>query len=175
MSDPKLTVMRTIWGALLSGTVMFLVVGYVVISERHEVPAPEPLLLPVLAVTAVSLALGSVLLPPFLLRQAFAALKLVTTDAPSPGPSTARRRGKRFVDPQSIRSRLVLVAQPSFIIGMALAEAVAVHGFVLWFVGFEFAFIIPFFVVCWGLMLSKFPRPGAFEHTLEGVYDADLA
>jgi hypothetical protein len=174
MSDQKLMVMRTIWGALLGGTVMMFVVGYAVTSERQEALSPEAMLLPVFAVLALSMAGGSVFLPPFLLRQALAGLKLATTDVPSPGPST-RRRGKRFVDPQSIRSRLVMVAQPSFIIGMALSEAVAILGFVLWFLGFEVTLVIPFFVVCWGLMLSKFPRLATFEHTLQSVYDADLA
>lgn len=174
MNDQKLMVMRTIWAALLTGTVMFLVVGYVVTSGRQEALVPEPFLLPVLGFTALGLAAGSVLLPPVLLRQAFLALRLPTTEAPNPGPSSTRRRAKRFVDSGSVRSRLLLAAQPSFIVGMAMAEAVALHGFVLWFLGFELPLVIPFFAVCWGLMLSKFPRLSHFERALESAYDADL-
>jgi hypothetical protein len=58
---------------------------------------------------------------------------------------------------------------------MAMAEAVALHGFVLWFLGFDFAYVIPLFLVSWVLMVGKFPRLPAFERELEAVYDADLA
>jgi hypothetical protein len=174
MNDQKLMTMRILWAALLTGTVMFLVVGYIVTSQRSPVPQPEPSLLAVLGVTAIGLAVGSVTLPPFLLRQALRSLDLTISDAPSPGPSNTRRRARRFLDPAAARLALISRAQAPFIVGMALAEAVALHGFVLWFLEFELTLVLPFFVACWGLMLSKFPRVTALEHQLESIYDADL-
>lgn len=174
MNDQKLMVMRVIWGALLSGTVMFLAVGFLVVTQRAQTSPPTFILLPVLAASAFGLAVSSLALPPFLLRQALLGLKLPTTEVPSPGPSNTRRRGKRFADAADVRSRLVTVAQPSFIIGMALAEAVALHGFVLLFLGFDLALVVPFFVVCWGLMSAKFPRLHNFAQAAENAYDAEL-
>jgi len=57
---------------------------------------------------------------------------------------------------------------------MALAESVALMGFVLWFLGFPFLYAAPMFAVCIALMLSKFPRLDFYEAQLETAYDADL-
>lgn len=174
MNDDKLKVMRILWVALLSSPALFLVVGYLVVQERQEVLTPEPLLLPVLAATALGSAMASVLLPRVLLRPALLGLRLPLTDAPAPGPSRGRRRTRRFTDSSSARSKLLATVQTHFILGMALAESVALQGFVLWFLGFPFIYAAPFFAVSWGLMLVKFPRLPHYEQELEAAYDADL-
>ena len=176
MTAQRLNVMRILWAALFSGTLMFLVVGYLVVSQRPEALEPEAQLLPILGISALGLAAGSVLLPPFILRAALKGLGLLITAQPSPGPTPSGRRlrGRRFAEPETARSKLMVSAQTSFILGMALAEGVALHGFVLWFLGFSLSTALPFFVVCWALMVSKFPKLSTFEHELETVYDADL-
>lgn len=175
MGEPKLKVMRVLWAALLGQPLMLLVVGYLVISTREETLTPEPILLPVLGVVALGAAAASVVLPSTLIRPALLALKLPTTDAPAVGPSRGRRHARRFEDAAVARTRLLTTAQTFFIIGMALAESVGLMGFVLWFLGFPFAYVAPMFVVTLALMLSKFPRLSLFEAELEKVYDADLA
>jgi hypothetical protein len=50
-----------------------------------------------------------------------------------------------------------MLYQTTFILKMAMAEAVALFGFVLHFVGFPLAYALPFFVVCWALMIARFP------------------
>jgi hypothetical protein len=57
---------------------------------------------------------------------------------------------------------------------MALAEAVALNGFVLWFLGFPLTQAIGFFIVCWVLMIAHFPNPARYVQVLEKLYDADL-
>jgi hypothetical protein len=45
----------------------------------------------------------------------------------------------------------------SFILAMALAEAVAIYGMVLGFKGAPSSVVLPFFVGAWILMLIRFP------------------
>lgn len=175
MSEPKLRVMRILWAALLASPAMFLLVGYVVTAERQEQLTPEPFLLPVLGLAALGSAAASVVIPMVLLKPALLALRLPTTDAPSAGPSGGRRRPRRFVDATAALSGLLTAAQAPFIVGLAMAESVALLGFVLWFLGFAFVYVAPFFAVSWALLLSKFPRLVSFESALESTYDADLA
>jgi hypothetical protein len=61
------------------------------------------------------------------------------------------------------------------ILGLALAESVALFGLVLGQLGSPLPGVLPFFVVSWGLMLSKLPTERAIVQALEQVYDADLA
>lgn len=174
MSNPKLQTLRVLWAALMGSPAMFLIVGYVVTSQRSEVPTPEPLLLPVLGAAALGSAVASVILPLALLRPALLGLKLPLTDAPTVGPSGSRRRPRRFADASVARIRLLSAVQTPFILGMALAESVALMGFVLWFLGFAFLYVAPAFVISWALMVSKFPRLAFYEAQLETAYDADL-
>lgn len=175
MSNPKLQTLRVLWAALMGSPAMFLIVGYLVTKERQEVLTPDPILLPVLGAAALGSAVASVVLPQVLLKPALLALKLQLTDAPSVGPSRGRRRPRRFADADLARARLLMAVQTPFILGMALAESVALMGFVLWFQGFPFLHVAPTFVVSWGLMVSKFPRLAFYEQQLEAAYDADLA
>lgn len=175
MSQPQMQTLRVLWAALMASPAMLLVVGYVVISERQEVLTPDPILLPVLGAAALGSAAASVILPLILLKPALLALKLQLTDAPSVGPSRGRRRTHRFADAHAARARLLRAVQTPFILGMALAESVALMGFVLLFLGFPLLHVAPMFVVSWALMVSKFPRLAFYEQQLEAAYDADLS
>lgn len=174
MNEQRLNTLRILWAGLFGGTVMFLVVGYLVTSEREAVPSPEPVLSLAFVFSALNLAFGSVWVPAWLQRQSLTRLALVTTAGPCAGPSSERRRPKRFTDSKTARAQLLPTVQPAFIVGMAMVEAVALHGFVLWFLGMNLSFVLPFFVVCWALMVSKFPVLSRFERALENTYDASL-
>lgn len=175
MKRQKLNTLRILWAAHLGATLMFLVVGYLVVSQRGAVPPPEPLVSVGFTFAASSLALGSVWIPKWLQRQALKRLALPTIDAPFAGPSSERRRARRFTDANAARIQLLSAIQPVFVVDMAMAEAVATLGFVLWFLGLDVVFVLPFFIVCWALMASKFPVLSRFEGALEDAYDARLA
>lgn len=176
VSQNQLRVMRILWGALFASTLLFLISGYVAIGGREDAPSPDPLMLPVLAFASAGIAGASILFPRHLLRQSFRAAKYEVTDLPkeelmfrdTPG------RPRKFTDPEAVRKTLAPKVQTSFILGMALAEAVALNGFVLWFVGFPLTQTIGFFVVCWVLMLTHFPNADRDVQALEKLYDADL-
>ena len=176
MAQNQLMVIRILWVGLFVSTLLFLISGYVTVSSREDIPSPDPLLLPVLAFVSVGIAGASLLFPRRLLAQSFRAAKYEVADRPKeelmfkdiPG------RPRRFVNPEAVRKSLPPKVQTPFILSMALAEAVALNGFVLWFLGFPLSQTIGFFVVCWILMIAQFPNPARYVQALEKVYDADL-
>ncbi len=155
---------------------MFFAVGYILASQRGAASTPEFALLPVLAVAALGVALASILLPPVVLRRSLESLKLEVIELPAAERmfNDSPRRARRFKDGSSARVELFRHVQPAFLLGVALAEAVALFGLVLWLQGFHGVHVVGFFVVAWLLILSKFPKPAAFQRQLEAIYDADL-
>jgi F0F1-type ATP synthase membrane subunit c/vacuolar-type H+-ATPase subunit K len=176
MPQNQLMMMRIIWAALLFSTITFLVAGYVSISSRSEPLMPDPIMLPALALVSVGIAAASVQLPRHLLIQSFQAAKYEVNDLPKEERmfQEARGRARRFANPDAVRSSLGPKVQTPFILSMALAEAVALNGFVLWFLGFPLTQAIGFFIVCWVLMIAHFPNPARYVQVLEKLYDADL-
>ena len=60
------------------------------------------------------------------------------------------------------------------ILGMALAESIAICGFLVGFFGFDRVQAAPFFVVSFALMLLRFPRDSTIFGPLEAAYQATL-
>lgn len=174
MSEQRLKTLRVLWVGLLASPVLLLMCGYYFTRQQPNETPSEPTLLFVLGAAAVGSAVASVVLPRVMLTPALLALELPVTDAIAVGPSRGRRRARRFQDPRSARERLLSAALGPFVVGMALAEAVAFMGFLLWLLGFPFMYVGWMFVVCIVLMLSKFPRPEPYAAALEAAYDADL-
>lgn len=170
----KMRLLRILWAAISTTPAVMLLVGYLIIPADSAARDAQPFLLPALSVTAIGFAVASVVVPAAVLRTSLLGLKLSVTDSPSPGPSRGRRRARRFVDSDAARASSLSAAQPSFVMGLAMAESVALVGFVLWFLGFELMMVAPLFGVSWAVLLSKFPRLAQFEAVLERVYDADL-
>lgn len=171
----KMRLLRILWAAISTTPAVMLLVGYLVVPADRAARDAETFLLPALSIMAIGFAVGSVVLPAAVLKTSLLALKLPVTDSPSPGPTRGRRRSRRFVDSNAARVSLLSAAQPSFVMGLAMAESVALTGFVLWFLGFDLRMVAPLFGVSWAVLLSKFPRLAQFEAALERVYDADLA
>jgi hypothetical protein len=173
----KLQTMRIIWGALLMSTFMYLVVVFVV-QQNGTRPTEEisPLLAPAFALAAVGLAVASVVLPRAMLKTALLAKRWRIGELPAEQRLFSDRQGRSryFSDPQSVRGEAFPAQQTSFMVGMALAEAVALFGFMLLYLGFGWAWGTPFFVVCWGLMLTRFPSSKRLDQQIEQAYDADL-
>jgi hypothetical protein len=163
---PSLVTARILWGALLLSTVLFLVVLLVIRPDPPE--APQPMLLPVLALAAVASAAFSEIVPRMNYRQAARNVKLETEDEAIADPNrhasdvlpfreTTTVMRKVAKDPKAARQRAFMIYQTAFILKMALAESIALYGFILHFLGFPLTVALPFFVVCWILMLVRFP------------------
>lgn len=151
---PQPSVLPILWAALVAsvfiyGGVLFVVTGS---AAAAGTPAPEPVLLYALAGSAVVTASASIFLPRMLLAQAVRRTPRPTPGAPRPAGDPA---WGAYVT--------------SFILGMALAESVAVFGFVLGFLRFPPAEVVPFFAVSLGLMLTRFPGTERVREELENA------
>lgn len=127
----QLSVPRILWVALFVSTLLYLVVIGLTTVEGE--PHWQGLLLP-LAVAAVMMAGASLVAPRILLRQRSAQ----STDE----SSSTQAAGAYLV---------------ALILAMALAEAVAILGFILGVRGAPVTVVVPFFAVTWILMLMRFP------------------
>ena len=127
----QLAVPRILWAALFVSTLLYLAVIELTTVEGE--PNWQGLLLP-LAVAAVTTAGASLVAPRILLRQ---------RSSKSTDESSSTRAAGAYLN--------------SLILSMALAEAVAILGFVLGLRGAPVTVVMPFFVVTWILMLLRFP------------------
>lgn len=161
-----LQVPRILWAALIASTVVFLVVLLVL---RPAPPEPPPLMMfPGFAVTAVLLLVASVFVPRMTIRNAVLQSKPEVTEETIEDPAraasdvlpyrdTATLTRKVAKNPKKARRKALVIYQTSFILGMALSEAVALFGFVLHFLGFPLSWALPFFGACWISMALRFP------------------
>jgi hypothetical protein len=110
------------------------------------------------------------------LARGLRSLDLVTRERPPAERLFADRprRARVFGDPARARARTAVVFRTSHVLGMALAESVCLLGFVLKLLGGSWWVSLPFFLLTWVLLLTKFPRPTEVEAELERVYGADL-
>ena len=178
MGPEKLRVMRIIWAALLLSTLIYLVVALVVPPESTEELGREtsPLMPPAFAALAVALAAASIAVPRRMAKESLLQKRFALVDLAADKRmfSDAKGRARRFQDSGAARAEAFPALQTSFIVGMALAEAIALFGFVLLYLGFELSWGLPFFAVCWVLMAGRYPSPARLDQQLEEAYDADL-
>jgi len=167
--------LRILWGALFAATFIYLGV-LVFLAPAGEEIAPDVVLVPALALVASSTAGASLVLPGVLYRSALAGAEWTTREVPAPDASMLRGQPTSSVvvlsDPAgALRQARTLFLTP-FIIGMATAEAVALFGFVLGWLGHAPSVAFPFFAVSWALMLWHFPRDGRITGPVEEVAGA---
>ncbi len=155
-----------LWFALLSATFMFFGVLFVVVSVPPT--PPDFMLLPVFAFVAVTTLAMSEVVPRMAYVTAAKNIQLETTEeaVADPGRSasdvlpfreTNLKLRKVASKPAEARRRALAIYQTQFILKMAMAEAVALFGFVVRFLGFPLVYALPFFVACWIAMLLRFP------------------
>jgi F0F1-type ATP synthase membrane subunit c/vacuolar-type H+-ATPase subunit K len=123
----KLLVPRILWFALFLSTLIYLYVLEVTTVQGE--PSWEKLAMP-LCITAIGVGAGSLFGPRLLLKRGAA-------------------------NPEKGTPETLYVT--SFILAMALAEAVAIYGMILGFKGAPPMVVVPFFVATWILMLIRFP------------------
>ncbi len=154
---PSFATLRIIWGAILSSTVMFLVV-LGVIDRPDELE--NAMLLPIFGFVAASTAVSAVAFPEFLLRQTLTAKKgeIPTTEVPDPtAPPGFGKQHRVPSNPEAAHRSVLAAYSTKTILGCALSEAVCIFGFVLGFLGVSLPWVLPFFVVGWLAMGYNFP------------------
>jgi hypothetical protein len=174
---PILLVNRILWASILFACLISPVVLAVV--ERGLTEAREPVALPMLAALALTTAIMSRVLPPFVRRQAFAREQPRIEHQADPDSALALYRGaaptrRVFADREGARLLALRVQQTTSILGLALSEAVGLFGLVLGFMGFELWQAAPFFVVSSLLIVTLFPMERRAIRALEKHFEARL-
>lgn len=128
------------------------------VAARHADAVPPPFILP-FAVVGVANAVVAVWLPMMQYAKAAARKEFELAPDPTADMSGGYRGAPQmvFANPSNVILTLLPAYQTSFILGMAMAESVALFGAVLVNLGHPITVGIPFCVVALGLQLSKFP------------------
>lgn len=156
-----------LWGALFASTFVYLLVLFLV---PHPTTPEEPMMLYAIAAAAFMSAVMSIVMSRRFFQMALSRRRLEVREEPDTSQVQYRDQipmRRLFADPEAARRVAVTLHRVPFILGMALAESVAIFGFVLGFLGFPLPQFVPFFGVCWALMLFHFPRLGAIERAVE--------
>lgn len=169
-----LFVPRVLWIAMILSVLMFLVILQVVPLP----PAPlNPVMAPALALVAVLVAGASFVMPRLVLRQALAKAELRVIDEADPGAfgsfyREAAPRRRIFADRGAAVRAALAAYQTSFILSVALSEAVALFGFVLAFQGFAPVAWAPLYAAGLILIAIRFPTARRMLGPLEQAYNA---
>jgi len=160
----QLHTMRIIWGALLGAVLIYFGVLMAIAPNPSE--KPDPVMLYALGGMALSVAIVSQVLPRKMYARAVAKLKLEVVED---------QEGLLVVaNPQQARSKAYKLFQAPFIVSLAMAEAVAMFGFVLGFTGFPIPHTIPFFMVGMTLIGFQFPTASKVFSPIEAHIGARL-
>jgi hypothetical protein len=169
----RLRVARVLWGALLISVALFYVVVKVMRPDPNVGLAPH--LDQMLAIAAVLVAVTSVVLPRIAFVAGLKQLNLRTEERQGEPVGGFRESAPvtRFVaDPDEAILRAFGAYQSAFLVGMALAESIALFGFVLEFLGGSVLVASGYFVVAVALMATKFPRLTTIKAAIERATNA---
>ncbi len=173
-SEKNVAQLRILWFALFASTLTFLVVMFVATPQRSE-PPPMTLALP-LSLVGVMVAATSAVFPAAQYRTMLRSKQFeMSPDMTGDDPGSYRQAApfrNVFSNPDMVLRGVLPAFQTTTILGMALAEAVALLGFVLGFLGLPKAIAIPFFCVCWVLQLTKFPTLQKIVGPVEKLHNA---
>ena len=181
LQPPQVRTMQMIWGSLVVTTLLY---PFVVVSTGRAAaaePGPPALFYGVFALFSLSLGAMSLALPGLMQKRAARGAALVSglevDEAQRCEPEreqgfrdpAAARVERVFRDPQRAALTAARVYLTPFVVGAALAEAVANLGLVLAFLGAGIRPALPFFAAALGLLAARFPTTervlAAFEET----------
>lgn len=169
--DTMLRTTRVLYGALVTTTVLLAVVSFVV---QPNAPQPiQPFMEIYIAVAAVAVAVTSFILPAKTL--ATAATRTRMEIVPSGVSMEGLPLPPRFADPAGAARRAMAAAQTSFILSLALSEAVSLFGLVLHMLGAPRFVSLPFFVAGTVLAALRFPTVSRFVAPFERAHGASFA
>ena len=179
LTPHRLLTSRILWASLLSTNFIYLGVLAYVRDQRTPPPAPASALVMSLALVGLTNAVMSFVLPQLLYRRAATATRVETREGlmgdplgATQGFRAAAASGRVFSDEGAARRVAFQAYQSPFIVGMAMAEAVSLFGFVLGFLGAEWAQVLPFFAVGVAAQAVRFPTRRRVEGMFETVHGA---
>lgn len=169
--DAMLRTSRVLYGALVAATVLLAAISFIV---KPDVPQPiQPLVEIYIAVAAVGVAVTSFVFPAKALATSAARTRMEVV------PSGVTMEGlpmpPRFADPLGAARRAMAAAQTSFILSLALSEAVSLFGLVLHMLGAPRPVSLPFFVAGTVLAALRFPTLSRFVAPFERAHGASFA
>ncbi len=149
-------------------TLVYLMIMFV--ASPHRDAAPDRAMILALVICALASSALSLVLPEVMWKRSLSRLDLPTREARGSSASLVLRDEaptlKVYDDPEAARLAVTGCFFSPFILGMALAESVAIFGLILGFLGSPPTVSLPFFLVSWGLLATRFPREKA---TLEAA------
>lgn len=155
--------LRLLWASIFSS--LGILGGFAATLPPPEVEGDRTLLL-LFAAVAIGNAAMSFVLPMIIYRSGVRRANVPVDEVPDPDAAAAfagATRVRVFRDPVAARALARLHFQQSFILGLALSEAVGLLGFVLNRMGFPLLFALPFFLISGVLIAVRFPQEGAAE------------
>ncbi len=179
ISPQRLLTTRILWASLLASNFLYLGALAYVRANRTPPPPPVSALVVALALAGITNAVMSFVVPRLVYQRAALATRVdiregLTGDpmGATQGFRTAAASGRVFSDGGAARRVAFQAFQAPFIVGMAMAEAVSLFGFVLGFLGAEWAQVLPFFAVGIAAQAVRFPTARRVEGMFEAVHGA---
>lgn len=157
--------LRVLWAALLGSNAVYVMVSEVLRAQRPpDAPPVDVTMVGALGLASVVTAAVSVFLPAKLLRGAARGAHVGTRTElgadPRPSPQGFRRApptATAWDDPAAARDAALRAFRAPFIVGMALAESISIHGLVLAVLGAPRLTVAPFFALAVALQAARFP------------------
>jgi len=164
-------VIRILWLSLLASTFVYL--GVMFFAVQPPLEPPDQMMALALAMAGLSTAAVSLVMPRIMLKGSLSQMQLPTREVADPNASLVMREQAPkllvYEDLKAARGAVAAKFFTPFILGMAMSEAVVIYGLVLGFLGFAPTITLPFFVVGWALMLTRFPREDAILRQAEEI------
>ena len=176
--SPSLFTMQVLWGALIVTPGLHALVLVATHKVDAAEPGPDAVMVVSITVCALIVAALSVALPRVRARRGAALSKPATrddqtyTDQGDHGfrEAATATTTRVLADPAAAEQAAFRAAFTPFILGMALAEAIANFGFVLAFLGGGLRLAAPFFAASVALQAVRFPtRAGVLARYEEAV------
>jgi hypothetical protein len=153
---PALMTLRIVWGSLLASQFLLLVILNLAAPANAE--APDPMMVPMFALVALSSTVASFLVPRLVFRAGLSKLKFDKVEVPDPqAPPGFNKTVTVARDPERAFRQVFPLYTTRTILGCALGESVSLFGFVLKFLGFDWTMAAPFFVVGIAVCALQFP------------------
>jgi hypothetical protein len=156
---PQQRVLTILWAALLASVGIYLVVAYVVAEQMEPATEDSGTLVIAMAIAAVASAIASMVLPGKLLSDG-ALRRHLRSARPAPGKAESSGREQRL-------ARAGGLYMVPWLLGVILAEGIAVLGLGLVILTGEPSLMIPFAIVAAALIVSKRPNLRGFMDRAE--------
>lgn len=175
-SHPALMTLRILWFALLAATFIYMGIAYGVFAKKAIVPQ-VPIMPPIFAAVSLVVAVLSFIMPRIVYRQAAKSMNVKIADEVAnnvfpDGYREAMPKQHVFADPKDAMGKAFACFMTSFILSVALSEAIALFGLVVAQLGFDMMTSLPFFIAGAVLIAIRFPQQETVVTMFESVQGA---